>query len=92
MARIPQSASRAVPRLTRPPTPPRPVADLCNPLLPPAVSHRIARDLSREFEEQARRERAAGLPVTVMLAASPAALAKAELGFIGAHRGWAGDL
>jgi cAMP-specific phosphodiesterase 4 len=59
-------------------------ADLCNPLLPPAVSQRIAGALGTEFEAQAARERAAGLPVTVMLASDRASKAKQELGFIGA--------
>ena len=43
-------------------------ADLCTPLLPPAVSQRCCNDLAREFDAQAALERAAGLPVTVMLA------------------------
>ena len=40
-------------------------ADLGNPLRPPSLSARIADDLQREFEAQAARERAQGLPVTV---------------------------
>jgi hypothetical protein len=52
-------------------------ADLCCPLLPPALSRRIAGDLSREFAAQAARERAAGMPVTVMDA--PTELAKAKM-------------
>jgi hypothetical protein len=60
------------------------IADLCNPLLPPPVSRRIAADLSREFSRQAELERAAGLPVTVMLAHDDAGRAKLEIGFIGA--------
>jgi hypothetical protein len=59
-------------------------ADLCNPLLPPAMSRRIAADLSREFGKQAETERAAGMPVTVMLASDEVAKAKLEIGFIGA--------
>ena len=39
-------------------------ADLGNPLRPPSLSARIAGDLQREFEAQAARERAQGLPVT----------------------------
>jgi hypothetical protein len=57
-------------------------ADLCCPLLPPPVSRRIAGDLSREFAAQAARERAAGMPVTVMLATDDVAKAKLEVGFI----------
>jgi hypothetical protein len=57
-------------------------ADLCNPLLPPAVSRRIAGDLSREFAAQAQRERAAGMPITVMLADDDVGKAKLESGFI----------
>ena len=56
-------------------------ADLHNPLLPPPVSRRIAADLAREFEAQAALERAAGLPVTVMLADDRAGMAKIETGF-----------
>jgi hypothetical protein len=59
-------------------------ADLCNPLLPPPMSRRIAADLSREFSAQADTERAAGMPVTVMLASDEVAKAKLEVGFIGA--------
>jgi cAMP-specific phosphodiesterase 4 len=58
-------------------------ADLCNPLLPPAMSRRIAADLNREFSAQADMERAAGMPVTVMLATDEVAKAKLEVGFIG---------
>ena len=57
-------------------------ADLCNPLLPPRLSRRIAGDLSREFAAQAARERAAGMPVTVMEASSDVSKAKLELGFL----------
>ena len=57
-------------------------ADLCNPLLPPPVSRRIAGDLSREFAAQAQRERAAGMPVTVMLADDDLGKAKLESGFL----------
>jgi hypothetical protein len=57
-------------------------ADLCNPLLPPQLSRRIADDLGREFAAQAERERAAGMPVTVMLASDDVAKAKLEIGFI----------
>lgn len=55
-----------------------------SPTFPPAVSQRIAADLSLEFEAQAQKETALGLPVTVMLAASAADKAKLELGFISA--------
>jgi hypothetical protein len=51
----------------------------CNPLLPPLISRRIAADLSREFANQAAAERAAGMPVTVMLAADEVAKAKLEV-------------
>jgi hypothetical protein len=54
-------------------------ADLCNPLLPPALSVRIANALGREFDAQADAERAAGLPVTVMLAADAGSKAKMEV-------------
>ncbi len=57
-------------------------ADLCTPLLPPPASARVCDDLAREFTAQAERERAAGLPVTVMLAPDALAQAKMELGFI----------
>jgi hypothetical protein len=57
-------------------------ADLCNPLLPPALSRRIAATLSQEFEAQAAAESAAGVPVSVMLAADDAAKAKMEIGFL----------
>jgi hypothetical protein len=57
-------------------------ADLCNPLLPPPLSRRLATDLGREFAAQADAERAAGLPVTVMLASDDAARARLEMGFI----------
>ncbi len=57
-------------------------ADLCNPLFPPAMSRRIAADLGREFAAQAELERAAGMPVTVMLADTDAAKAQLEVGFI----------
>ncbi len=59
-------------------------ADLSCPLLPPALSQRVAGDLSREFAAQADRERAAGQPVTVMEAATELAKAKMEAGFLGA--------
>jgi hypothetical protein len=54
-------------------------ADLCNPLLPPALSMRIANTLGREFDSQAEAERAAGLPVTVMLAHDTGSKAKMEV-------------
>ena len=57
-------------------------ADLCTPLLPPPLSARATEALGREFAAQAKAERAAGLPVTVMLADDPASKAKLELGFI----------
>ena len=57
-------------------------ADLCNPLLPPQLSRRIADDLGREFAAQAEQERRAGLPITVMLADSDAAKARMEIGFL----------
>ena len=57
-------------------------ADLCCPLLPPAMSRRIADDLSREFAAQADAERAACLPVTVMEAADELQKARMELGFL----------
>ena len=57
-------------------------ADLHNPLLPPAMSRRIACELSREFSSQAELERAADLPVTVMLADDDVAKAKMEAGFL----------
>jgi hypothetical protein len=59
-------------------------ADLSCPLLPPALSQRIAGDLSREFAAQAALERAAGMPVTVMEATTALAKAKMEIGFLGA--------
>lgn len=43
-------------------------ADLCNPVLPPVMSRRIAESLGVEFDRQAQREREQGLQVTVMLA------------------------
>jgi hypothetical protein len=46
------------------------------------VSQRIAAELQAEFEAQAAREARLGLPVTVPLAATPAAKATLELGFI----------
>jgi len=55
-------------------------ADLCNPLLPPAMSRRIAERLGVEFEGQAAMERAADLQVTVMLAPEPAKKADMECG------------
>ena len=59
-------------------------ADLCTPLLPHARSKSVAAALATEFEAQAACERAAGLPVTVMLAADAAAKARQEISFIGA--------
>jgi hypothetical protein len=59
-------------------------ADLCCPLLPPALSRRIADELSLEFAAQADLERAAGVAVTVMEAHSEVAKAKMEIGFLGA--------
>lgn len=46
-------------------------ADLCNPTLEPPMARRLAEGVSAEFEAQAALERAAGLPVTVMLAGTP---------------------
>ena len=57
-------------------------ADLCTPLLPPTLSARATEALGREFAAQAAAERAAGLPVTVMLPDDRASKAKLELGFI----------
>ena len=57
-------------------------ADLSCPLFPPAMSRRIADELSREFASQAERERAENLPVTVMVAADEVGKAKMEVGFI----------
>jgi hypothetical protein len=57
-------------------------ADLCNPLLPPATSQRIVRQLSHEFALQAELERDAQLPVTVPLAHDAASTASMELGFL----------
>jgi hypothetical protein len=57
-------------------------ADLCNPLLPFALSRRIAGELETEFANQAAMERAAGLPVSVMLSPDTPSKARNELGFI----------
>ena len=57
-------------------------ADLCNPLLPFALSRRIAGELETEFANQAALERAAGLPVSVMLSPDTPSKARNELGFI----------
>jgi len=57
-------------------------ADLCNPLLPFALSRRIAGELEAEFAKQAALERAAGLQVSVMLSTDTASKARNELGFI----------
>jgi hypothetical protein len=57
-------------------------ADLHNPLLPAAVSQRIATELSREFEGQAKLEREASLPITVMQAVDDEQKSKMEIGFI----------
>lgn len=46
------------------------------------MSQRCAADLSAEFHAQAEREAAAGLPVTVALARTPAAKARMELSFL----------
>jgi hypothetical protein len=46
------------------------------------MSRRIADDLSQEFARQAELERAAGLPVTVMLSHDEVGKAKMEIGFI----------
>ena len=57
-------------------------ADLSTPLLPPALSKRVADDLGVEFEQQAAKERELGLPVTVSAAATPSAKAAQELTFV----------
>ena len=57
-------------------------ADLCNPLLPFALSRRIAGELETEFANQAAMERAAGLPVSVMLSPDAPSKARNEIGFI----------
>ena len=57
-------------------------ADLCNPLLPFALSRRIAGELETEFANQAAMERAAGLPVSVMLSLDTPSKARNEIGFI----------
>ena len=57
-------------------------ADLHNPLLPPAMSQRIAGELSREFAAQAAQEQAASLPVTVMLGTTELQRAQMEISFI----------
>ncbi len=57
-------------------------ADLHNALLPPPLSQRIAASLSEEFAAQAALERAAGLPVTVMVPPTPEARAQMEVGFV----------
>jgi hypothetical protein len=57
-------------------------ADLCTPLLPPALSQRVSNGLSREFAAQAALERASELPITVMLADGDAAKAKMEIAFL----------
>jgi hypothetical protein len=46
------------------------------------MSRRIAEELSQEFARQAELERAAGLPITVMVAHNDAEKAKMELGFL----------
>ena len=61
-------------------------ADLCNPVLPPPLSYRIANQLAKEFARQAELEQAAGLPITVMISDTDVGKAKLELGFIGAKR------
>jgi hypothetical protein len=62
----------------------RHAARRCNPVLPPALSRRIANELGKEFAQQAELEHAAALPITVMLAPDDVGKAKLELGFIGA--------
>ena len=57
-------------------------ADLCNPLLPFTLSRRIAGELEIEFANQAAMERAAGLPVSVMLSPDTPSKARNEIGFI----------
>lgn len=57
-------------------------ADLHNALLPPALSRRVALTLEAEFGAQADAERAARLPVSVMLSSSPSAKARNELAFV----------
>lgn len=62
-------------------------ADLCNPVLPPRMSRRIADSLGEEFDQQAALERGAGLQVTVMLATND--LKKADMVRSGPLRGHA---
>lgn len=57
-------------------------ADLSTPLLPPELSRRVAESLSLEFSSQADMERAMGLPVSVVAAASPEAKAAQEISFV----------
>lgn len=57
-------------------------ADLTNVVAPPPLSARRASLLSLEFEAQADAERAAGLPVTVLLAPDDLAKARMETSFI----------
>lgn len=56
-------------------------SDLCCPLLPPAISRRIACALAEEFEGQAALERAKALPITVCLAPDMRSKAQLEIGF-----------
>lgn len=55
-------------------------ADLSTCLFPPPLSQRLSSALSSEFDAQAATEKSLGLPVTVMLAATPEAKAKMESG------------
>lgn len=57
-------------------------ADLCNPILAPPMSKRIADKLGEEFKAQAELEREKGLAVTVMLAPTVQKQGDMELGFI----------
>lgn len=60
-------------------------ADLSTCLFPPPLSQRLSSSLSSEFDAQAATEKSLGLPVTVMLAATPEAKAKMESGALHTH-------
>lgn len=57
-------------------------ADLHTPTLEPETSRRIADALGEEFSEQAERERALGIPVSVMHAETQEGKCQMEIGFI----------